>query len=374
MAELYANDDTTDHNTAEIQDESGTSMDHVLNSAQLLERILLFMRIKDLLVNAQRVSRQWKAIIDSSCRLQQALFFRPLPGGPVLWEEGPYSSMPPDRASQWKEDRHVAYVRDWNNEDDWENRDDWWNCLMNEEEFFDEFDEKFYDFLDWSQDDNVLVQRTVVFDNPFRKQVRRLYMQRRFFAPRSSRHVFESFEEALKRDSASWRRMLVCQPPIACVKAQRGFVVPDRLLNFVGNRFLTWSTLLVRDVDESEYKSRFPLIETEDVAIAQDVRRFDHEKIDCFDDWDPAEPTWTLRVILETCDETCREVVAVGCEPGDPFTEVKRELASRKGCSIQEVNLWYGQNTILDSQSIASCGYQEGTYIWAQACCCFRVS
>jgi hypothetical protein len=69
-----------DHKTQACQ---SASVENVFGFPHLAEKILLHMRIKDLLVNAQRVSKQWKAVIDSSTRLQQALFFKPLPGGPI---------------------------------------------------------------------------------------------------------------------------------------------------------------------------------------------------------------------------------------------------------------------------------------------------
>ncbi|KAJ9132396.1 hypothetical protein NKR19_g9328 [Coniochaeta hoffmannii] len=54
----------------------------VLRTTELLELILLQLPIQDLLVDAQRVSRTWKAVIDSSPALQQALFFQASPTTP----------------------------------------------------------------------------------------------------------------------------------------------------------------------------------------------------------------------------------------------------------------------------------------------------
>lgn len=48
----------------------------VLSTTELLEMILLHLLMKDLLL-AQRVSVKWKAVIDESPDLQNALFFRP---------------------------------------------------------------------------------------------------------------------------------------------------------------------------------------------------------------------------------------------------------------------------------------------------------
>ncbi|KXT18151.1 hypothetical protein AC579_7702 [Pseudocercospora musae] len=55
----------------------------VFGTAELFETILLELRIQNILVNASRVCREWKRKIDGSRRLQEALYFRPLPGAPV---------------------------------------------------------------------------------------------------------------------------------------------------------------------------------------------------------------------------------------------------------------------------------------------------
>lgn len=59
----------------------------VFDTYELLEMILYELSTKDLLLS-QRVSKLWKAVVDSSAKLQQALFFQPIPGGPL----GPGSS------------------------------------------------------------------------------------------------------------------------------------------------------------------------------------------------------------------------------------------------------------------------------------------
>ncbi|KAF2207775.1 hypothetical protein CERZMDRAFT_102040 [Cercospora zeae-maydis SCOH1-5] len=50
--------------------------DRALHVPELLERILLSLPMKDLLLD-QRVSKYWKALIKNSPKLQQALFYRP---------------------------------------------------------------------------------------------------------------------------------------------------------------------------------------------------------------------------------------------------------------------------------------------------------
>lgn len=62
-------------------------MDAVVDSVELLETVLLELDMTTLLVSAQRVSKHWHAIIAHSPRLQQALFFRP--AGPRGSEHSP---------------------------------------------------------------------------------------------------------------------------------------------------------------------------------------------------------------------------------------------------------------------------------------------
>lgn len=48
----------------------------VFMTTELLENILWFLPMKDLLLN-QRVCRKWQVVIEDTPRLQQSLFFRP---------------------------------------------------------------------------------------------------------------------------------------------------------------------------------------------------------------------------------------------------------------------------------------------------------
>ena len=72
-------------------------MDSVFRTPELMEKILLELPIKDVLLS-QRVSSTFKNTITDSPRLQQALFLKPLPGKPLSirndektaqWAEGP---------------------------------------------------------------------------------------------------------------------------------------------------------------------------------------------------------------------------------------------------------------------------------------------
>jgi hypothetical protein len=59
-----------------------TPCEQVFETVELLEIILYKLPIRDLLFS-QRVAKQWKAVIENSQRLQEALFMRAVrvPGG-----------------------------------------------------------------------------------------------------------------------------------------------------------------------------------------------------------------------------------------------------------------------------------------------------
>lgn len=60
--------------------EKGTFQTKVVNIPELLEAILLHLDIRTLLVSAQRVCQPWTALIQTSPAIQQALFFQPKQG------------------------------------------------------------------------------------------------------------------------------------------------------------------------------------------------------------------------------------------------------------------------------------------------------
>ncbi|KND94131.1 hypothetical protein TOPH_01116 [Tolypocladium ophioglossoides CBS 100239] len=64
-------------------------MERVLFLPELLEAILLHVDMTTLLVSVSRVNRSWNAVVSTSPALQQALYFRPVPSdgqGEVLWD------------------------------------------------------------------------------------------------------------------------------------------------------------------------------------------------------------------------------------------------------------------------------------------------
>ncbi|KAF4230188.1 hypothetical protein CNMCM6805_000823 [Aspergillus fumigatiaffinis] len=51
----------------------------VLSTPELLENVLFYLDVQSLLTSAQRVCRSWTRLIQTSPRLQQTLFFKPIP-------------------------------------------------------------------------------------------------------------------------------------------------------------------------------------------------------------------------------------------------------------------------------------------------------
>jgi hypothetical protein len=61
----------------------------VFETFELLETILFELPMQTLLLS-QRVNKQWKSVLEGSTKLQQALFFKPIPGGPIPFTELPW--------------------------------------------------------------------------------------------------------------------------------------------------------------------------------------------------------------------------------------------------------------------------------------------
>ncbi|KAI1207710.1 uncharacterized protein F4807DRAFT_462513 [Annulohypoxylon truncatum] len=58
---------------------SGSAPRKVFQDTKILEGILLYLNNRDILVNAHRVSRRWKAVIEGSAKIQCNLFLQPIP-------------------------------------------------------------------------------------------------------------------------------------------------------------------------------------------------------------------------------------------------------------------------------------------------------
>lgn len=220
----------------------------VFGTAELLEAILLELPIKDLLMNAQRVSTTFNTTIQASTRLQQALFFKPLPGPPLNLERF--------NSSRLRE-------------------------IPSENVYHTVIENPFYDGL---------------------SQYKPLLKSRRF----------KPLLTALQRQEASWRRMLVTQPPITTkgpnITIRRPIKFPiDALSSKVGHISIWYHPVEIpRHVNEVICGLSFGAIEdhcppqgriggkysrssfipgtseTEDVHYAWEVRRITGPKPDSF--------------------------------------------------------------------------------------------
>ncbi|KAI7533728.1 hypothetical protein KC331_g12918 [Hortaea werneckii] len=82
----------------------------VLHTTELLENILYFLPMKDLLF-AQRVCMKWRELIRKSIPLQEALFFRPKELN-VFWR----LIKEPDMPAKLKKASRKEYLEDWSGE------------------------------------------------------------------------------------------------------------------------------------------------------------------------------------------------------------------------------------------------------------------
>ncbi|CZT18273.1 uncharacterized protein RCC_04118 [Ramularia collo-cygni] len=220
-----------------------TAMDNVFGIAELAEKIFLECRIQDLLVSYQRVNKQWHDIITSSKRLQQALFFESVSGHYV------------DSFGD-----HFA---------------NWWQYYDDEENDGDEGK------LAEAQRRKDEGKRVLVFRNPFFEKLHHKTRTEKYRAP--SAYVAAANEDYNRRrqdmDSrnASWRRMLVSQPPII----KRDFTRFD----YPGLMPMTKessSPLLLQDTlnDDDRCATRPDNVfdKMVPVVFAQDVKRINYEK------------------------------------------------------------------------------------------------
>ncbi|KAK7996456.1 hypothetical protein PG989_004496 [Apiospora arundinis] len=170
--------------------------EQVLGTTELLQNVLLHLDLKTLLVSAQRVERRWRDLIIDSAPIQRALYFR---GDPEPRHEEEEQRMP-STAIHEEEDAAAA--------------DD------------DDVDSIGNDSGSWADDRfemNPLLQAK--FDQFFceagpveigtghrpRRQSRLLTSDRCKDLPLAGS---EAQREAFLRPGASWRRMLVTQPPV----------------------------------------------------------------------------------------------------------------------------------------------------------------
>ncbi|KXT01132.1 hypothetical protein AC578_10896 [Pseudocercospora eumusae] len=169
----------------------------VFSKREIFETILLELRIQQVLVVALRVCREWKEMIDSSPRLQEALYFKPLPNpveprGEHFYEKG-------------------------------------------------------------TQGGNAII----VTENPLLRRARRIvedyhrfsHMKGRTGESTNQYSRRKARQKALIRPQASWRRMLAFQPPVLNIDVEHDTLInidaiENRrgitMLNMAGENFRYW--------------------------------------------------------------------------------------------------------------------------------------
>ncbi|KAK4897490.1 hypothetical protein LTR27_004634 [Elasticomyces elasticus] len=78
---------------------AASALRRVLDTQELREAIILRLPIKDILIKAPLVCKDWNATIKASPRLRKALFFEPVAGKPLKCLE-----------SGWAEDEHDVHA------------------------------------------------------------------------------------------------------------------------------------------------------------------------------------------------------------------------------------------------------------------------
>lgn len=223
----YKNIRQTKRGEAERLDRQHALHAQVLSTTELLEMILLQLPLKDLLL-AQRVSTKWKAVIDASPDLQKALFFQPATSQiaffhagsmyhPHGFENGYFGGFfylcPPDND-------HLAAVGRYEK-----------SRNQRSGKAFSSDSALISSVAQMKQDREALrsvVSRTPVFLNPlllakfpwchyfFNNYVDDKYQTSVIYKDRKVLRLSRS----AKRPEASWRRMLITQPPRAALTAK----------------------------------------------------------------------------------------------------------------------------------------------------------
>ncbi|PLB53484.1 hypothetical protein P170DRAFT_435112 [Aspergillus steynii IBT 23096] len=181
-----------------------TAAETALSTPELLEAILLELDMATLLVSAQRVDRYWFGLISASIRLQQALYFKPVPS---------YSK--PPSAYITKDDRWLKNGP-WMKDNPWFL--DWFHSRESQNELmaflnpllFKHFGSLFFDISCWSK-----------FCKPYQFAMDMPWWADDHGSSQSCDELNLPVEllprqKAFTRSGASWRRMLVSQPaPLA---------------------------------------------------------------------------------------------------------------------------------------------------------------
>ncbi|KAK2012380.1 F-box domain-containing protein [Colletotrichum eremochloae] len=180
---------------------SGNAMEVVLAIPELLEAILVQVDMRTLLVSAGRVSRTWKAFMDGSPALQQALFFKPVSDvsrGTIHGLEGiPFPKVPSEYALPIHASAQLV------------------NPLLAEK-----FDKCFFDF---GPTYSCHRRANSFYELPWSTHPEPVQTVREYWGGWTQVRPAEPDEESARalaesrrrftRRGASWRRMLVSQPP-----------------------------------------------------------------------------------------------------------------------------------------------------------------
>ncbi|KAK1997975.1 F-box domain-containing protein [Colletotrichum falcatum] len=180
---------------------SGDAMEAVLAIPELLEAILVQVDMRTLLLSAGRVSRTWKALMDGSPALQQTLFFMPVSDvsrGTICGLEGtPFPKVPSEYRLPSHSDARLI------------------NPLLAEK-----FDKCFFDF---GPTYSCHRRANSFYELPWSIRPEPVQTVREYWGGWSQVRPAELDEESARalaesrrrftRRGASWRRMLVSQPP-----------------------------------------------------------------------------------------------------------------------------------------------------------------
>jgi hypothetical protein len=148
--------------------------EHVFGIPELADAVFLELSFHDVLVNVQRTCRAWFATVQSSTALQQAMFFKPIENGVLQYHKDTDTRWEPTRAS-------VVGAYSWTTSTT-------------------------------SQDGDA--PRIYVYENPL-----------------ISRAAHDLTRPAAQLPTASWRRMLLTQPPV-----QKAELHPQSIPIMIGDR------------------------------------------------------------------------------------------------------------------------------------------
>lgn len=177
--------------------------DEVFGTTELLEHILLRLDVATLLTSAQRVHRRWLDVIRDSPTLQRRLFFRGLPeperGYAAAVLDDPSSSGP--EVNPFLREKFNMFFHEPPAKTDPEGLEDLWKTMH-------PYHIRYDNFLD----DLLSQTRTVNFKSFFAGPGTRFWGQG-LPTKRLALAESEARRAAFFRSGASWRRMLVAQPP-----------------------------------------------------------------------------------------------------------------------------------------------------------------